>query len=104
MAGSFITRDLTALFSPSDFGEDSGAASYKGNPVSGIFDDDDVEVTMGEGPTMIQHRTTFTGKSADFAGIADADAMVIRGVAYLVRHWMDDGAGVIEVHLERNDG
>jgi hypothetical protein len=100
LAGAFLTSDLVALMSPSEFGENIGAASYKGVPVVGIFDDDDVEVTMGEGPSMIQHQTVFTGRSADFIGIADGDAMVIRAVSYQVRHWMDDGVGVIEVHLE----
>lgn len=102
MAGSFITDDLGVLFASSDFGEASGTVTWKGNPVTDvIFDDEDVEVEAGEGVAQIVPRANMTGKAADFPNIADGDAVVINGVSFEVRNWMNDGTGVIEIFLER---
>ena len=98
MPGAFLTTDLASLFVSSEFGE---AATYQGSPVQGIFDDEDVEVQMGEGVTEIVHQPMWTGRSADFTGIADGHTMVIRSATFRVKNWKDDGTGVIEVFLER---
>lgn len=101
MAGSFIESDLSAVFASSDFGEADFSVTWKGCPVSGcIFDDEDVAVELGEGVGEIMHQSVITGQSAKFLGIADGDPMVVRGVSYTVKHWSDDGTGVIEIHLE----
>lgn len=101
MAGSFLQDDLLLLFASSDFGEADGAATWKGFSVAGIFDDDDVEIQMGEGVAEIIPQPTFTGKTSDFSGIADGDAMVIRGETFKVKNWKSERDGVIEIFLER---
>ncbi len=101
MPGSFIQNDLPLLFASSDFGEADGSATWKGVSVSGIFDDDDVEVQMGEGVGEIIPQPTFIGNTADFPGIADGDLMVIRGETFKVKNWKSERDGVIEIFLER---
>jgi len=100
MPGSFIRNDLAALFNPSDFGVEQGSAIYGGNAVAGIFDNGDVEVQMGEGPVDIVRECAFTGRSADFSNIAEGDFLTIDGVVYVIREWMDDGEGEIQIRLE----
>lgn len=97
MPGAFITNDLAALLSESDFGV---LATYGGETVPGIFDDGDVEVDSGEGPTQIVRECSFTGRSADFPNIADGQTIVIADVSYRIRRWIDDGTGEIEIILE----
>lgn len=101
MAGSFIQDDLPFLFASTDFGEADNAVTWKGDPVSGIFDDDDVEVQLGEGVGEIIAQPTFTGSTADFDGIADGDVMVIRGDTFKVKNWKAERDGTIEIFLER---
>jgi len=102
MPGAFLSNDMTTFFNADEFGEAPDSVTWKGTPVThGIFDDEDVEFAMGEGVTQIDRQASFTGRSADFDGIADGDAMVIRGVNYLVKNWKDDGTGEIEIFLER---
>lgn len=94
---SFIAADVAHVTDDSVFGE---SATWRGVSVVGIFDDEDVEVQMGEGVAQIIPQASFIGQAADFPGIADGDAMVIRGVNYSVKNWMRDGTGQIEVFLE----
>lgn len=102
MPGSFLTDDLAALFRVDHFGEEPDSVVWEGNPISGaIFDDEDVEVQLGEGHGEIVHRAIVTAASSEFPGIADGDSVVVRGVNYTVANWMDDGSGMIEIHLER---
>lgn len=102
MPGSFISNDLNTLFASSEFGEANGSVTWKGDAIEyGIFDDDDVEIQIGEGVTEISPRAMFTGRASDFAGIADGDPMVIGGVNFKVKFWKNDGTGVIEIYLEK---
>lgn len=97
MPGAFIASDLIVMLSETDFGV---TATYAGGTVPGIFDKGDVEVDSGEGFTKIVKEYSFTGRSADFPSIADGDVMVIGGVSYLIRRWIDDGTGEIEIIME----
>jgi hypothetical protein len=102
MPGAFLSSDMATFFNANEFGEGPTSVTWKGTPITyGIFDDEDVEFAMGEGVTQIDNQASFTGRSADFAGIADGDAMVIRGVNFRVKNWKDDGTGEIEIFLER---
>lgn len=100
MVGSFIQDDLPFLFASSDFGEADGTVTWNGTPVAGIFDDDDVEVQMGEGVGEIVAQPTFTGMTSDFSGIADGDVMVIRGETFTVKNWRREG-DEITIYLAR---
>lgn len=97
-----LTTDLTALFADKDFGEASGTVLFKGVPVKGaIFDDEDIEVPMPDGTAEIVHQAVLTGPSSKFPNIAENDPVTIRGRTLKVKFWMDDGTGVIEIHLVR---
>ena len=101
MPGAFIKDDLQKLFASSEFGEADGSATFKGQVVAGIFDDEDVEVQMGEGVGEIIQQPIFSGAMSDFIGIADGDLMMIRGEAFKVKNWKSDGAGFVEIYLAR---
>lgn len=98
MVASFIANDVAHVTDSSVFGE---SATWKGATVVGIFDDEDIEIQMGEGVAQIVPQAMFTGKTSDFPGIADGDAMVIRGVTFEVVNWKRDGTGQIELFLKR---
>lgn len=98
MPGSFIQNDLDVMLVSSDFGETG--ATYKGSPVQGIFDDDDIEATLGEGVSQIIAQPTFTGRTTDFPSIADNDALVIRGETFTVKNWKREDV-IITLYLER---
>lgn len=101
MAGSFLQNDLAHLVASSDFGEATNSVTWKGTTVQVIFDSDDNEVQLGEGPTEIMNQPVATGVASDFSGIADGDVMVIRGATYKVKNWMGESDGMIEIFLEK---
>ena len=101
MPMSCLDTDLGTILASSDFGEASGTVTWRGLPIAvGVFDDEDVEVELGEGVREIVHQAKFPGRSADFPGISDGDQMVIRARTFTVKHWSDDGTGMIEIFLE----
>lgn len=103
MAMSCLLTDLAALFASNDFGEAAGEVYWKGTAIEGaIFDDEDVEVLAPDGASEIVHQAVLTAPSAQFQGIATKDTVTVRGRVFRVRHWMDDGTGVIEIYLGRS--
>lgn len=105
MAGSFIADDFETLFAASDFGVAEGSALYKGAAVSGIFDDEDVEVQTGEGEASIMPQTTFTTSTSQVPldGLAEGDPMVVDGTNYQVKNWKHDGTGELILYLRLVD-
>ncbi len=95
---AFIAADVAHVTDDTIFGE---SATWRGNTVVGIFDDEDIRVTLGEGVAQINPQAMFVGQASDFPGIADGDPMVIRGDAYTVKNWMRDGTGQIDVFVEK---
>lgn len=96
-----LSTDLTAVFSEGDFGETAGSVRWRGVVISGaIFDDEDVEIAVGEGVGEIQHQAVLTAPAAQFVGIADGDPVIVRSRQYRVKNWKDDGTGVIDIYLE----
>ena len=101
MVASFLTNDLVSIFSENVFAE---SVIWKGVTVPGcIYDDEDVEVGIGEGVAEIIPQPMLTARSTSFAGIADGDPIIVRGVTMTVKNWKDDGTGVIEIYLNRAD-
>lgn len=95
-----LATDATALFSSNEFGEDA-VVRWRGFIVPGaIFDDEDIQVELGEGVGEIVHQSVLTAPSAYFVGIAEGDEIEVRGEQYLAKYWKDDGTGIIEVFLE----
>lgn len=97
-----LATDLATVFSSSDFAEDVGTVTLDGLPLggTGIFDNADAEVSMGEGPSQIAQVPMFTCASSLVSNIADGQVMVIRTKSYRVTHWKDDATGVIMIYLE----
>jgi hypothetical protein len=76
-------------------------ALYKGALILGVFDVEDTEAQMADGTIRIVPQCIFTGRSEDLTGIAESDEIVIDNVTYAIRFWMDDGTGMIDVHMEK---
>lgn len=104
MAMSCIDSDLDALFSSSDFGEADGALrNGVGDPIAGIFDDEDVDTVNGEGVSVIVAQTMFTCASSKVSDPTEGEFFTLRGIDYILRYWKDDGTGTIELYFERPD-
>lgn len=98
MPGNFLTKDLAKILKTEEL---ASMALYKGALILGVFDVEDTEAQMGDGTIRIVPQCIFTGRSEDLPGIAESDEIVIDNVTYAVRFWMDDGTGMIDVHMEK---
>lgn len=98
MTGSFLTNDLAALLNTAEF---ATTAIYSGVTVKGIFDDEDIEAQMSDGTVRIVPSCSFTGRSDDFASVAQGDTLKIGTVTYTIQSWKDDGTGEIELFMEK---
>ena len=102
MSASFLQDDIDTILDVKTFGV-TGGCVWNGVKIEHvIFDDEDVEVTMGEGVAEIIPQPTLTGKTSDFSGIADGDSVQVLGETFEVKNWKKDGTGVIEIFLVRN--
>ena len=102
MSGSFLTDDLSLVFSTGDFSVAGTYTPSGGSPVTvnGIFDDEDIEVDQGDGGMVLQRSAKFTCSSSDVTSVAEDDAFTINSVSYTVAFFKDDGTGVVEIYLE----
>lgn len=98
MPGNFLTTDLVKILKTEEL---ASMALYKGALILGVFDVEDVEAQMADGTVRIVPQCVFTGRSEDVAGLVEGDEIVIDNVTYLVRFWMDDGTGMIDIHMEK---
>lgn len=98
MPASFISDDVAHVTGSDVFGE---TVTWKGNSVTAIFDDEDIEVEVGEGVAQIIPHAMLIGQTSDFPGIANGDVVVARSVTYHIKNWKRDGSGQIEVFLEK---
>lgn len=101
MVASFIKSDIKTVLSSKVFGEDDGVVWNKTPVPDAIFDDEDVEVQMGEGPTEIISQPIVTGATCDFIGIKENDSIQVNGETLYVKNWKKDGTGIIEIFLHR---
>lgn len=101
MAGKFIEDDLDTIFSERDFGH-KGGVIWNGVTIKGaIFDDQDVEVQMGEGMVQIIAQPMVTGPSSAFDGIRHEDTISVGDQSFTVKSTNDNGTGVIEIYMEK---
>jgi hypothetical protein len=98
MPGSFLTNDLTKILKTEEL---ASMALYNGALILGVFDVEDTEATMADGTTRILPQCIFTGRSEDMPDIAEGELVVIDDITYVIRFWMDDGTGMIDVYMER---
>jgi hypothetical protein len=98
MPGNFLTNDLTKILKTEEL---ASMALYRGALILGVFDNEDAEAQMADGTIRIVPQCVFTGRSEDMTDIAEGQEIVIDKVTYTVRYWMDDGTGMIDVHMEK---
>lgn len=98
MPGQFFTSDLTKILKTEEL---ASMALYDGALVLGVFDVEDTEAQMADGTIRIIPQCIFTGRSEDFPEIAEGETVVIDNVTYAIRSWMDDGTGMIDIHMEK---
>lgn len=98
MPGNFLTNDLAKILKTEEL---ASTAVYDGALVIGVFDIEDIEAQMSDGTIRILPQCVFTGRSEDFPSIVEGETVVIDGVSYTIRSWLDDGTGMIDVHMEK---
>lgn len=98
MPGNFLTNDLTKILKTDEL---ASLAIYGGAMVVGVFDDEDVEAQMADGTVRIIAQATFTARAEDFPDIAEGEVVVIDDIAYVIRSWMNDGTGMIDIQMEK---
>lgn len=104
MPMSCIEDDLMALFSSDDFGEECGAIrNGVGDPIPGIFDDEDVEQQNGEGAVILVPQVSFCCSSSKVPDLRESEVFTIRETDYVLRFWQDDGVGLATLYFERPD-
>lgn len=102
MAGSFLENDLDAILNAGDFAV-IGVHFPTNLPsceISGIFDDEDVEVE-DERTTMMIRSVRFQTKTSH--GVQYGEKIIIKSVEYRVGVVQDDGTGMTTLHLEKID-
>lgn len=99
MPGAFLISDLAAVFNEREFGE--ATVVIDGVIVPGaIFDNEDIEVQMGEGVGQIVHQPMITCPIGLLHPLASNQVVTVAGSAFRVKNWKDDGTGVVEIYLE----
>jgi hypothetical protein len=98
MPGNFLTTDLDKILKVEEL---ASMALYDSTLVLGVFDNEDIEVQMGDGTIRIINQCLFTAKSEDFPDIAEGEVIVISDVSYAIQSWSDDGTGMIEIQMEK---
>jgi len=93
------SADDRAIFvSIDDFGT---AATYKVGTISGIFDNDFVEVDGIGGVPFAMQQPRFLCRTADVSTAVENDSLVIATVTYLIKVRQDDGTGMTTLVLEK---
>ena len=102
MPGSFLTNDLVSIFASSEFGEAKDSVTLAGVVIPNcIFDDEDIDVALGEGVAQIVQQPMITCATAHVPSITADQIMTVRGQTFKVQNWKQDGTGITEIYLER---
>lgn len=93
--------DRAIFVSANDWGVEATYPKSKfRKTISGIFDNDFVEVEAGGVPFAMQ-QPRFLAPTADVATIAEGDTLIITGTTYVVRVVQADGTGMTNLVLEK---
>lgn len=98
------TADDRAIFvSVDDFGISATYTPAGGSAVtiSGIFDEDFIEVDAGGGVGVAMQQPRFLCRTADVSAARDGDTMLVQGYNYNIRIVQDDGTGMTTLILEK---
>ena len=125
MAGSFLTSDLSAVFSTADFSVTAAYTSQQGDAatLTGIFDDEDVEIDHGDNQRYIQRSARLTcpvdaiegtllteagapiqteaGENLTAWNLVTGDTIFVQSVEYTLAYTKYDGTGIVELYLEK---
>ncbi len=99
MVASSFDRDLKSVLTPKEFGQDGGILWNGVTIEDAIFDDEDREVSTGEGVIHIMPVPMIIGRTSDFVGIAGGQLVTVGTKEYTVSNWQTDGSGMIEIML-----
>jgi hypothetical protein len=101
MPGSFIERDLKAVFSSRDFSETDGAVTLNGMVLPlALFDNEDIQVEeTGSGFAKVMSQPTVTCPTTAVVAIAEKQIVVVRGVSYPVTSWFNNGDETTTLYL-----
>jgi hypothetical protein len=85
-----------------DFGT-SATFTHSGTSatVSGIFDNDFVEVDAGGGVPFAMQQPRFVCRTSDVSNAVEDDTLVISAVTYKIKVRQDDGTGMTTLLLEK---
>lgn len=90
--------DRAIFLSANDFGV---TATIGGSSVTGIFDNDFVEVDAGGGVPFAVQQARFLARTADVSAVAEGTTATISGTSYKVAVRQDDGTGMTTLVLEK---
>jgi hypothetical protein len=90
--------DRAIFISADDFGV---TATYKAGTISGIFDNDFIEVDAGGGIPFAMQQPRFLCRTADVTTAVEDDTLVISAVTYKIKVRQDDGTGMTNLILEK---
>jgi hypothetical protein len=97
------TADDRAIFvSVDDFGV--SAIFTRGSTtktISGIFDNEFIEVDAGGGVPFAMQQPKFMVRSSDVVGVVEDDTLVISSVTYKIKVVQPDGTGMTNLILEK---
>jgi hypothetical protein len=99
-----LETDLDTVFSARHFGEDDDV-KYQGvgQTIPGIFDNEDIEEQLGEGGVVLVPQAMFTCALSKVPDLKKDDYLTIRGRKWTIMFWKRDGAGVVEIFLEKRE-
>ena len=69
--------------------------------MSGIFDNDFIEIDAGGGVGVAMQQPRFHCRTGDVSSAAEGDALSVSGVSYIIRIVQDDGTGMTVFVLEK---
>lgn len=102
MPAKFIDADIDHVLSDRDFGETEGTVIWQGVTIpNAIFDDEDVEIQVGEGTAEIIQQPMITAKTSYFPSIREGDTVSVDGETFRVKNYQRDGTGMILIYLDR---
>jgi hypothetical protein len=91
-------NDRAIFISADDFGV---TATYKAGTISGIFDNDFIEVDAGGGVPFAMQQPRFMCRTADVSTAVEDDTLVIATLTYKIKVRQDDGTGMTTLILEK---
>lgn len=75
-------------------------AIYLGAPIQGIYDENYVDISLGEVP-IESSSPAFIARASDVPGVAHGASLIISGATFKVVNVQPDGSGLLLLILEK---